>query len=501
MREVDLPTSWTTVPIDEVLSPLADGRLLHQGWSPQCDSTPAQPGEWGVLKTTAVQAGWFEEVHNKRLPDTLTPKQELEVKAGDILLTCAGPRARCGVATLVRHTRPRLILSGKMYRFRADPRIIDPRYLEHFLISPTVQTAIDQMKTGISDSGLNLTHARFNTLQISLAPLPEQERIVSELERRLSHVDAAQASLTLAAKRVALVKSSLVDAAVSGRLLESAESISIPHLQDVIGLSTDSFARGRWRSVPAAHVVDAPPHWESARLADLAWDAGYGTSVKCGPTLSNTPVLRIPNVTSNGVDLSDMKYAPDGQVPVDLTLKAEDLLFVRTNGSRRVIGRSTLAKKAVGMSFASYLIRFRLVRDPLVAQWVALVVSAPSIRSELVRKASNSAGQFNLGLADIAGISIPFPPREEMEIILLEVDRRMSLVVAAESVIEANVSKCGQIRRSLLAASFAGNLVPQDPDDEPAEVLLERVRVARAATQDTPAPRRRASRVKKEATA
>ena len=108
-KEQQLPSGWALAPIEDLFWPLEDGRTLHQGWSPLCEKTPASTDEdWGVLKTTAIQAGAFLPQHNKHLPKHLTPRPQTEVKAGDILITCAGPRVRCGVACMVRHTRPRL---------------------------------------------------------------------------------------------------------------------------------------------------------------------------------------------------------------------------------------------------------------------------------------------------------------------------------------------------------------------------------------------------------
>jgi type I restriction enzyme S subunit len=89
---IGLPRGWVDVEIDELLAPLEDGRTLHQGWSPQCEKYPRQSeDEWGVLKTTAIQPGRFVPEHNKRLPDHLEPRPLIEVRCGDILITCAGP--------------------------------------------------------------------------------------------------------------------------------------------------------------------------------------------------------------------------------------------------------------------------------------------------------------------------------------------------------------------------------------------------------------------------
>src|SRR5579875_21499 len=124
----DLPKSWLQVPITEVLEPNSNGKPFQQGWSPLCLSTPAPEGRWGVLKTTAIQQGEFWPHENKELPDNLEPRPQIEVKPGDVLMTCAGPRSRCGIACLVERTQQKLMMSGKMYRFRPHPEVMRAKY-------------------------------------------------------------------------------------------------------------------------------------------------------------------------------------------------------------------------------------------------------------------------------------------------------------------------------------------------------------------------------------
>jgi type I restriction enzyme S subunit len=118
MEYFELPHEWCLTDIENILTPQSDGKLVHQGWSPQCDRVPAEKGEWGVLKTTAIQDGYFLEDANTRRPEGKEPKPRIEVKAGDLLVTNAGPRARCGVICLVNQVRPKLMISGKIYRLR-----------------------------------------------------------------------------------------------------------------------------------------------------------------------------------------------------------------------------------------------------------------------------------------------------------------------------------------------------------------------------------------------
>jgi type I restriction enzyme S subunit len=150
------PSVWTQVLISEVLDLNENGKPFQQGWSPQCHSHPAPEGSWGALKTTAIQHGEFWPHENKAIPDHLEPRPHIEVKPGDLLMTCAGPRNRCGVACLVERTPPRLMMSGKMYRFRPNQKVMHAKYLMYFLLTHSTTQKIDRMKTGISDSGLNI---------------------------------------------------------------------------------------------------------------------------------------------------------------------------------------------------------------------------------------------------------------------------------------------------------------------------------------------------------
>lgn len=214
-----LPSKWVKVAIEDLFDPLEDGRTLHQGWSPQCEKGPSETEEeWGILKTTAIQPGKFLSEQNKRLPAELTPRPQIEVKLGDILLTCAGPRSRCGISCLVRATRKKLMMSGKMYRFRVPEGLFEARYLEGFLQTSAAYDAIDRMKTGGSDSGLNLTHDRFRQLEVPVAPLNEQRRIVETYEELSSDLTAGVAALERVREKLKLYRASVLKAAVEGTL-------------------------------------------------------------------------------------------------------------------------------------------------------------------------------------------------------------------------------------------------------------------------------------------
>ena len=170
--------------------------MLDQGWSPKCESERAsRSDQWAVIKTTAIQPMEFLADENKRLPVDLSARPGLELRAGDLLLTRAGPRSRVGVACTVRSTRPRLMLCDKAYRVRFKTAMAEARYMEIVLNAPAVRDAIDELKTGISDSGVNLTQKRFGELCVPVPSSALQACIVSEVDRRLSIVREVEAQV------------------------------------------------------------------------------------------------------------------------------------------------------------------------------------------------------------------------------------------------------------------------------------------------------------------
>jgi len=195
---------------------------IGQGWSPKCDREPSENVNiWGVIKTTAVQHGSYLEDENKRLPEKLEPRPKLEIVAGDILMTRAGPRKRVGVACLVRKTRPKLMACDKVYRLRCKQAVTIPEYLELVLNLPQILHSLDELKTGISDSGVNLTQGRFLALEIPLPEIKIQERIVAVTERKLSILAGLEKEFDASLRRANRLRQSILKKAFSGQLVSN----------------------------------------------------------------------------------------------------------------------------------------------------------------------------------------------------------------------------------------------------------------------------------------
>ena len=100
----------------------------------------------------------------------------------------------------------------------------------------------------------------------------------------------------------------------------------------------------------------------------------------------------------------------------------------------------------------------------------------------------------SINLSVLSSFPVPLPPLAEQRRIVAEVERRLSVIQKAEATVEANLTRAERLRQSILKQAFSGNLVPQDPNDEPASALLERIRTEREATQAAAKPKSRAKR-------
>ena len=197
---------------------------LSQGWSPKCiNQNSSDETQWAVIKTSAIQAGRFVDFENKILPKSLEPREQHEIKKGDILITRAGPRVRVGICCLVRNTRPRLINCDKVYRLILDRDQVDGEYFEYVMNSPEILSEIEVMKSGTSDSGLNLTQKAFLKLRIPYVPLDQQRQIVLEIESRLSVCDKVEQSINESLDKAKALRQSILKKALEGTLLSEEE--------------------------------------------------------------------------------------------------------------------------------------------------------------------------------------------------------------------------------------------------------------------------------------
>ena len=367
----------------------------------------------------------------------------------------------------------------------------------------------------------HLSSRTIGEIGLPLPPAAEQTRIVAKLEELLSDLEAGVAELKAAQKKLAQYRQSLLKAAVEGALTAEWRTQHQPTetgaqlLQRIL-----QERRARWEARQLAKFAEQgktppkdwqkkypepvqpdttdlpelPQGWVWASLDQLALDSSYDTSVKCGYESQGASVLRIPNVIARKLVLDDLKFASQ---PLDLHkseyLAPGDILVVRTNGSVSLVGRAAEVTEPLpgDFYFASYLLRVRCLETSVVHRWVSALLASRQGRSWIESRAASSAGQHNLSLSTLLTIPIPLPPIVEQAEAMNALEAVLLSVSEQEQFLDKSLQQSTAQRQNILRAAFSGQLVAQDPHDEPASVLLERIRAERAAQGAVKKPRGR----------
>ena len=202
-----LPKEWGVVPLGSLTLELA------QGWSPDCPAEEALAHEWGVLKTTAVVWSGYQDHENKRLPEGMKPRPHLQVEAGDILITRAGPSSRVAVVAHVPATRDKLMISDKLYRLRVIPQQ-NPAFLALAMGSTSVQREITKTISGMAESQTNISQSTLKPLPVPRPSRTEQDAIVQALQAKATKLETEERLLD----KLRLQKSGLMDDLLTGRV-------------------------------------------------------------------------------------------------------------------------------------------------------------------------------------------------------------------------------------------------------------------------------------------
>lgn len=211
--------------VESVLDRESGARFKHfviemrQGWSPQCESVPADGvTEWGVLKTGCVNGGVFRPQENKLLPADVEPRVETVVRRGEIVMSRASTRDLVGSAAVVEVEYPRLMLSDKTYAITVDQRVADPWFVSSLLGTPCMRQAIELEATGASHSMQNVSKEDLLNLPMPLPPVESQVAVARALKLDAPKVDAMVSKAQQLSAKLKERRAALITAAVTGRL-------------------------------------------------------------------------------------------------------------------------------------------------------------------------------------------------------------------------------------------------------------------------------------------
>jgi restriction endonuclease S subunit len=397
-------------------------------------------------------------------PELDSEYKKTKLKGGEVLLSIQGTVGRAAIV-------PSSLAGANVSRTLA---VIPPingelaKWICMMLQTPQVQDAMRLVVGGSTRDSLNLRDLR--PLRLPVAPLNEQLRIVAKLEKLLSRVEAAQARLATTPRILKRFRQSVLAAACSGRLTADWRKQN-PNLE-----SAEIYLR---RNVPDVVLLDdgeIPASWVCCNLGSLSELITKGASPKWqGINYSTRGVLFVTseNVGSGRMLLDVKKYVEPqfNELQKRSILKSGDLLTNIVGGS---IGRSAIydSKELANINQAVAVIRLGKFVD---RQYVLSVLNSPMLIDRM-HKEKVDVARANLSLKDVADFPIPLAPPQEQQEIVRRVEALFKTADALEARYRTAKAHVDKLTQSILAKAFRGELVPQDPNDEPASVLLERIR-------------------------
>ncbi|MEO2088696.1 MAG: hypothetical protein ABGY75_04245 [Gemmataceae bacterium] len=358
--------------------------------------------------------------------------------------------------------------------------------------------------------------AEFN---VPISPLAEQRRIVARIEELFAELDAAVEELERVRANLKRYRAAVLKAAVTGDLTadwRAAHPNAEPASVLLERILTDR--RAKWEADQLAKFATdrktPPKNWQAkyadpskpdtSKLPPLPASWCWGTVEQLITYLRNgyfesprdlssgVKLLRINAVRPMQVSLDEHRYLPPSDALNDYLIRDGDLLFTRYNGSVDLLGVAGLVRGCTEpIVHPDKLIRVIAALPYPLPNFLEIACNSGASRKHMVSRCRTSAGQTGISGTDVREMPIPLPPLAEQEAIVLEVEARLSDVTAAEAVVNANLTRTARLRQSILKEAFAGRLVPQDPADEPAAVLLERIRAAKPTATPAKTPRGR----------
>ena len=216
---------------------------------------------------------------------------------------------------------------------------------------------------------------------------------------------------------------------------------------------------------------DIPGSWAWTRIKTVSVDLPYGTSKKSNSS-GKVAVLRMGNLQDGEIDYSDLVYSSDETDIEKYYLLENDLLFNRTN-SAEWVGKTSIYRGDTPAIYAGYLIR---IRTPLCGEYLNAVMNSAYAKNYCIRVKTDAVNQSNINARKLGMFLVPVAPIKEQHRIVTSFKRIFEFIQCIQRGKKELSALIQSTKAKILDLAIRGQLVPQNPADEPASVLLERIR-------------------------
>lgn len=498
MNELEIPPTWATAAVQDLFDIVGGGTpstTVAEYWTgsiPWITSADIDESHHVTPRKFVSEEGIHNSATNK-------------VPPGSIIVVTRVGLGKVGTAPT------ELCFSQDSQALLFNKALLDPQYV--LLFMGQAVAVFKHISRGTTISGV--TKKQLATLQFLLPPLSEQERIVAEIEKQFTRLDAAVAALKRVQVNLKRYRAAVLKAACEGRLVPTEAELARKEGRsyetgDQLLARILKERRTKWEADQLAKMQASgkpsknddwrkkykepeppddkdlpilPKGWTWGSLGQIAEvQGGIQKQPSRAPHENAYPFLRVANVYRRRLDLSEIhRIEVFGDELSKLRLCAGDLLIVEGNGSPTEIGRMAIWKGEIeNCVHQNHIIRARLNSGVLPAYCAAYWNSSLG-SSEVARVAGSTSGLYTLSVGKVSKIAIPIPPTGEQERIVNEMERVLATLSEVEPSALSNQRRADRLRQSILKRAFEGKLVPQDPNDEAASALLDRIRAERSA--------------------
>ena len=466
----NLPKGWAWTQLGEIaLEP-------QYGWTTSAVDT----GKLRLLRTSDITSGRVDWTSVPFCQDEPPNVAKYLLHDGDIVISRAGS---VGYSYLVKNA-PQAVFASYLIRFKP---LIDAAYFDLFLKSPMYWEAILEKTIGIALANVNAS--KLKQITVPLPPLPEQQRVVVKIEELFTRLDAGVEALNKIKSQLKRYRQSVLKHAFEGKLTAEWRQAHKDELQPAsvllerIKQERQKIAKGKYKELPqldTSELTDLPEGWVWAQISAIAESMKNGIYKPASYYSDNgIACLRMYNIENGFIIWKDIKRMNLSKNEIsEYQLLPGDVLVNRVN-SRELVGKAAVIPTGLEPCvYESKNIRLRLylryVNSTYVNFWFLL-----SSQEYFNRNAQQTVGMASINQEQLGSMPIPIPQTLEQHRIVEEVERRFSVADQIEKTVDHSLKQAERLRHSILKRAFEGKLVPQDPNDEPAEKLLERIKAER----------------------
>jgi type I restriction enzyme, S subunit len=516
-----LPTGWCWATVDDVIEQCQYGSSAKTG---------EDPSGIPVLRMGNIQDGRLDLSNLKYLPHNHHEFPNLLLQEGDLLFNRTNSVELVGKSAVYLGQPSPCSYASYLVALRFGLGC-DPKYLCHFLNSHHgkvwVRSVVSQQ---VGQANVNSTKLR--ALRFPLAPLNEQRRIIAKIEELVSDLDAGVAALERIKASLKRYRAAVLKAAVEGRLTEEwrgKHTKTEPASKLLERILAER--RQKWEEEQLAKFAAAdkspPKGWREKYVEPAAPDTTTAPELPqgwCWVALGQVARFQ------NGRAFPSKEYAPEGvrllrpgNLFADGSVRwtEKNSRFMPAEWAEKhptyIVRGNELVINLTAQSLADEFLGRTCLTDPdeccLLNQRLARITpfSGMDKKFTLYLLKSSTFRSFVNGLntgsliehmfiSQLEDCCLPMPPAEEQQEIVQEIERRFSIIEENEAQVDANLKRAARLRQSILKRTFEGRLMPQDPTDEPADKLLDRIRPERATANGSVAPRTRRGRASSQQT-